>query len=703
MQRDFTWTRPASAARGPGPSDRAWQFAEPQPDWTLTRGEASVVEGRLHIFGAPSATLVGPGVGVIDRDALHAVIVRVEARSAARLSLQWSGGLPLELELPASAGAVQEHRVELADLFSVRYVAGAPDLTLNFTGVDDAAGMSVQLESLRFVSDYTIDPGTEVPTRPIDLRGVRRHGMVLAQPDEVQALIPAQAGDRLRFALSLAGGRQPAQLRVRDADGRLAEQRFAVPLGGHWTPWVLELPAAPAAQGLRLILEVVDAGDPGAVVLVGTVLLMRRAPEPAGNLVLYLEDTLRPDRLSVYGHDRATDSHLQTLAAAGLRFERAWSTTNWTRPALSSLMTGVEPVVHGNRWVSTRVPESFVTLAEALGEAGWITASFVSNHHGGSWPGLDQGFDLHLDPEALGADVLSSTLTSALIHDPLSEFVSEHHDEQVFVFAHSLDPHAPYEPGDDTLSRLDALAPGGRFLSDDVVPGTGAALRLYDAEILHNDDSLSRLDTVLGGLNLRDETLVAFVSDHGEAFLEHGQLDHRQTLHEEEVRVPWVMRWPGRIGPGLVRDDPVSLIDVAPTLAGLLGVQAPSGWAGRDLSALARADAPRVTPERLFIESRWDLPNEAGLVGYAAVVAWPFKFIASVDLHEIVLPIGFYDLSVDPGERVNLLGTPQSAAAVADLLEAVKERQRTAAGEPISDDELPPALLERMKQLGYVR
>jgi arylsulfatase A-like enzyme len=435
-------------------------------------------------------------------------------------------------------------------------------------------------------------------------------------------------------------------------------------------------------------------------------MLLRRATQQRPDVVLYVEDTLRPDRLGVYGYEQPTDPHLASIAAAGTTFERVWSSTNWTRPALSSLLTGLDPVAHGNRQSMRRVPEALTTLAEALADEGWVTAAFVTNHHGGSWAGLDQGFDAHADPQAFGAPALASTLTSALLRDPIEAFLAEHADERVFVFAHSLDPHSPYQADAASLSALEAAG-----VPRPEVPGDGPdARRLrrsapqYDGEVRHNDGELARLDRALAARDPDGDVVFAFVSDHGEAFHEHGQWEHRNTLHEEEVRVPWIVRWPDNVARGLRLDVPVSLEDIAPTLLGLLGVHRPADWQGRDLSDACRGGrAPPPAP--LFLESL--RPDGAGgFTHAAAVVHWPHKLLLDVDADGTLRPAALFRLDTDPGERSDLLASGPDD----DLLRALVQHaaERLGAGPIVPEAEarasaMSPALEEWMRQMGYLR
>jgi len=358
------------------------------------------------------------------------------------------------------------------------------------------------------------------------------------------------------------------------------------------------------------------------------------------------------------------------------------------------------------------VPDELESLAEALEAAGYLTASFVTNFQAGAWSGLDQGFDPHRDPTAFGASPVESTLTSGTIREPIERFLREHADERLFVFAHSLDPHGPYRPPEDCQA---ALAADG---SPRVAPAeVGDAARwerdtlAYDGEILNNDRAIGALDDVLAALGLRERTLFVFVSDHGEAFGEHGRWGHQRSLHEEEIRVPWILRWPQRVPAGTRLSLPVSLLDVAPTVLGLCGAAAPAAWQGRDLSAALLSGQPppdaHARPFLLDVVYADEAPRGAEEL---AAVLWPWKLIVAREAGDVLRPVALFDLAADPRELHDLLADPAPAADVAARVEGLRAflAERLAAGPLVSGagataGALDPAVEAWMRQMGYLR
>jgi arylsulfatase A-like enzyme len=197
-----------------------------------------------------------------------------------------------------------------------------------------------------------------------------------------------------------------------------------------------------------------------------------------------------------------------------------------------------------------------------------------------------------------------------------------------------------------------------------------------------------------------------FTSDHGEAFGEHGQWDHRRSLHEEELLVPWVLRWPQVVRDDSRLDVQVSLLDLAPTLLGLARVAIPAGWQGRDLSALCRGASRELRrTEPLFIDTVHASPID-GVTHSVAALLWPHKLIASLDDAGTLQPRALYRLDDDPAELSNRLGDPAAKSVEQTLTAWLTERLRQES--PHADGlaaapSFDPALREWMVQMGYLR
>ncbi len=323
-----------------------------------------------------------------------------------------------------------------------------------------------------------------------------------------------------------------------------------------------------------LILPMVLAGACGS------------APGDRPNILLISIDTLRADRLGVYGNTRGLTPFLDSLGTEGTVVDECLAESTWTLPSHWTLMLGQGPATHGVWANHLAYKGPSPPLAVQLKAAGYETAAFVGGGNVASEHGFDLGFDLFDDQSRFGGGVLADYL------DRLLEWAAADHDEPYFLFLHMYDVHGPYEPDEEFLRRVvPEKRAGERSWSDPVKKPSGPRRsavvgleRLYDAEVAELDASLEALFAVFEREGLLDHTIVTVVSDHGEAFMEHGKTAHQGLAFAELARVPWLMKGPG-VAAGVRVNVRAQLSDVMPTLLGLAGAAVPPMVEGRDLSA----------------------------------------------------------------------------------------------------------------------
>ena len=339
---------------------------------------------------------------------------------------------------------------------------------------------------------------------------------------------------------------------------------------------------------------------------------------------------------------------IDRLASQGLVFETAYAPMGTTCPSHATLFTSRHPLAHGVVRNGLPMLPGEQTLAERLADAGYRTAGFVSSFPVSRQFGFDQGFDIFDDDftgsgEAKlafrkwgGADVSGKFDRAAeqTAGSVLRWLETADRDTPWFVWVHLFDPHGPYRPPAEHAARFER--------SDASAAEQRRAL--YDGEIRYADSQLGRIvdafEKTFGAENL----LLAITSDHGEGLFDHGWGAHDRTIYEEEVRVPLVFRWPGKITAGERRVVPAHLLDLTPTLLGLLEIQQ-DGLDGVDLSNATAADRPLflLRPQR----AQADPEGATGL----GVRLGSWKLIQpekSGGLAEL------YDLDADPRERNNV-------------------------------------------------
>jgi len=334
------------------------------------------------------------------------------------------------------------------------------------------------------------------------------------------------------------------------------------------------------------------------------------APRPR-NAILISIDTLRPDHLSCYGHDRPTSPTLDKLAEEGVRFTDVTSAAPWTLPAHATMFTGLYPSHHGVRTHENRLPESAVTLAEEFRDHGFRTLAVVNTHNVGAPQfQLRQGFErfryiveTEEQPELRTYDCAEVVVSTA------KELLQGgDRDQPFFLFLHFYDVHTDFTPRAEYRDMF--VSPYGgdlKGLSTELnrfrIQGNKlgeADLRwlreMYDAEIRQLDDVLGRFFAWLDEQGFAKDTLFVVTSDHGEEFQEHGSFLHGTTHYDELLRIPWILRGPG-VPNGKVLAEPVHGVDVAPTLLALMGIPSSVPRDGLDVSVLWHGG---TLPQRTF-------------------------------------------------------------------------------------------------------
>lgn len=392
------------------------------------------------------------------------------------------------------------------------------------------------------------------------------------------------------------------------------------------------------------------------------------------NILLVTIDTLRADRVGVYGGGGLTPA-LDRLARAGIRFSRAYSHAPLTLPAHTSILTGTIPATHGvHDNGAGGVDDRVATLAERLRAGGYRTGAFVGAFVLDARFGLSRGFDVYDDHIGGGGgpiDFAFAERTADRVTTPAGDWIESLIQSAIrnpqsalpwFAWIHLFDPHAPYR------------APESRVADP------------YGNEVAFADAQLGALLDRLRAAGQLDRTLVVVLADHGESLGEHGEATHGLFAYEATLRIPLIMSAP-RLGPGAV-DAPVAQADVMPTILDLVGVDPPAAIDGRSLVPAIDGGALPARPVYFEALDAALTRNWAPLTG---VVDGDWKYI---DLPEAEL----YDLAHDPHEQHNVIAAEPRRAAVLQETLASRRTATTAAARPSPLDADAAA---RLRSLGY--
>ena len=446
------------------------------------------------------------------------------------------------------------------------------------------------------------------------------------------------------------------------------------------------------------------------------------------NVVLVTVDSLRADHCSSYGYDRETSPNLDALAAEGVAVD-AYANANATRASFPSILTSTYPLAYGGfRYLSDRR----TMLGTPLQAAGYATGGFHSNVWLSRDFNYDRGFDrfydsksdpglmarlrtflkTNLDQDGLvygtlqslydrterqaGIDVGQTYKDAETITDRALEWI-DGAPEPFFCWVHYMDVHHPYVPRPEYAAEMgvemgigerEAIRLRRKMLErpDEVTEEErGTLIDLYDAEIRYADEQIGRLiGTVRESAG---ETAFLCTSDHGEEFYEHGGYSHNPSMYEEIIHVPLVLAGEG-VGAAGRPDVAVELLDVAPTVHDLAGVDPPDTYRGRPVpDRIATGESATVVSET---------ENDDGLRLAVRRDGWKYIWDQGAGTEEL------YDLAADPGELEDVVGRePDRRDDLRAHLEAhVEELAET--NESLPEVRMDAETERRLKDLGYL-
>jgi len=367
-------------------------------------------------------------------------------------------------------------------------------------------------------------------------------------------------------------------------------------------------------------------------------------------VILLSVDTLRWQNLGAYGYARPTSPHMDGLAAESLRFLRAYAPSNKTPSSIPPVWTGRYPSELSRTFHHfSRYDDSNRFLAEMLKDAGYRTGGVAAHWYFRKKFGLHQGFDAWHCIFSPGEE-MERVATSEEVTDRALQTLAQLEaggNERFLLMVHYLDPHKWYidHPG---------FEPFGRRAKD-----------RYDGEIRFTDHHVGRLLAAMRSRPWWSRALVAFYSDHGEAFGEHGERFHGWSLYEHETRVPFFLKVP-ELAPGVV-GTPMSLIDLVPTVLEFTGAPREDGLAG--VSLLPALRRGREWPARpIYTEMP---PGPYNPVVRALIDAGGRTKV----IHRRVGNVWeVYDLQRDAGERENLAPQRRLLRRLQDRLQRFRSR-----------------------------
>jgi len=713
-----------------------------------------------------------------ERDLLHAVEITMRVSGGTRVGVTFNGARELDEErvlrgirraptptLFADLEPGDEVQTyTLQDIARSFSIAGIRHLLIQPT---DEAGATFEIESVRLIPltehlrSVASGPGWQ------GLGEVYRETIVSRSPERIA--IDLDLPDRPWLDIAV-GTIEAAPVTFNVAIDGAGIWRRTVTLPRRWETRRLDL-ADYAGRTVTITLSL-DGPEDGLLGFWGTPVVRNSGAPPVRNddpstaraaladggsaapqgVIVFLGDTLRRDHLDAYGYERETAPVLSRLASEGVLFRDAISQGTWTKVSVPSILTSLYPASTGVVGIPDRVPSAATTLAEAYRAAGYATFQTSSVQFTGKLTNLHQGVEVLHERASVDNDDLghSSAKTARTFVDRFLTWLDDHHDVPFYALIHVFDPHSPFEPYppydltwasptgkeehearleqvDETFGDEKRIGDGNR-VGPELFPNreeleasgidpdvfVGHELDWYDGSIRGMDAEIARLMEGLEERGVAGDTLLAFISDHGEEFLEHGWHWHGNTVYGEILNVPLMLRWEGVLPAGVAVDETVESIDLMPTLLELSGIAPPEEAQGRSLLPLVvNPDDPEALgwvrrpafSERKRMPSRDERSNPEDVDQYSVV--WDgWKLVRNVDPPE---GRGEYELYSHEADPINLNDVSADHPEIVEQLkEQLAARLRYAEARKLASDEdaaddLSPEELQRLRRLGYIR
>ena len=617
------------------PEPVEWRFDEPQPDWRPANPipaqweavEPVRVDDALRLPLTARNRAAGPRlIGFIyvdlpDWKFEDWAYIEIRARTGdpmlvVGLLFNYTEESPLQGLFPFSGGGdnaplitdgtVQTYRLSLDSPEMRSWEGPWTHLGIWFMSKADEEAATLDILSVRVEAGFA---GDRAGVRMVGRSIAHRRTLYTHAPGRLEYHVKVPEAGRLDVGLGVLRDDAPVTFAISatQQDGAvetLLDETYAD--REHWGQRSLDLSHL-AGQTVTLALEA-DAERGGTVALWTLPTLSGARASDKPNIIFYVIDGGGAEHMSLYGYNRRTTPNLERIAAEGVVFEYAYSNSTWTKPSTPSFMTSLQhSVLGGYRSDSDPLPEQAVTMAQHMHRAGYQTGVFVSNSYAGRLSSLERGADLIRDSERG-----SNSVSSVSLHNNFWRWRESYAAEPYWVHFQTTDVHGPWRPvapfaglflTPESRERYDEWERQLRNAGSDPRPvladfaETGispvahfdARRRIYDEAIAHQDYQLGRLVERLKAVGEWEHTLLIVAADHshGPAGLRDPSV-HRwgPMLRSSQTRSPLIIVWPGRIVGGQRFSQPVSMIDMLPTILDLAGLPMPEVMQGQSLAPL---------------------------------------------------------------------------------------------------------------------
>ena len=711
----------SSPSSGPYVLDLEFEKDESAAFFTSDKEAFSVTDGCLRI--GPTRRGFLESSGAMDLPARGISRLVIQAKSA-KDSLMWLGfsadpgadlndrirTLMINIDLIPD-GHFHQYVIPVKDLFRSKgmisrirkiFIVPAPNVAGDLVTIDFLRLIDARFEYAQEQFGVTYEKAADN----------LRQAIFMTTPSRLTYRLVLPAGPcQMRFATKILEDDSLVSFSVQIGRPDQMEEIFFRQTNRSLTPWDearLDLSKF-SGQAVDLVLEATGAND--NIAFWANPVVYSPAPRPM-NIAIIVEDALRADHLSCYGYHRQTTPEKDRWGRSGALFLNAFAQATVTSPSVRSLMTSLYPTAMGV-WGYGQLSENYLTLAEILRHQGFATASFIQNANAGVAAGLHQGFDEVFDMIAGNARQIYA--------EKAPDWIGRHPDRNFFIYLHLIDPHGVYDPPPEFRQWYCPPVPGEALLAKHPFfdpswlerPTAAGRRALYDGEIRLNDYYFKKFLDRLESLGRLENTLIFFVSDHGEHLGERpdpppanqgNAWGHHPPGYVQAIKTPMIA-----VGPGIPVNTeisrPVQNLDIMPTILDLLNIDR-TGLIlqGRSLLPLLKGEMPADHDEGIVLsEEVVNRKSKDDLRPLGSIVLDPTHVLNSPDTG-----LRQFDYKKDPMETCGQPVLGRDAAAYLDFLTRI-QRLNADIGAAVRNNAAVDVVwadrdtIDRLRQLGYLQ
>jgi len=431
------------------------------------------------------------------------------------------------------------------------------------------------------------------------------------------------------------------------------------------------------------------------------------AEEKQPSIVIIMIDTLRADHMGCYGYPKNTTPNIDGFARQGVVFTDLVAAAPSTGPSVTSILTGKYPDEVGVHKNCDPLSNKVNMLAERLKKKGYATGAVIANPVAGPLHGFNQGYDFFCstykkkkkdrDWEAEATPKDGTYFKANYVTNITIDWINKQ-EKPFFLYVHYMDPHVPYlppykwrdkmlgdaQPLNEEILRNFKFGPTGKkAISESDMKRMRAQ---YEGEIAFTDNELSRLFNALDS-----NTFIVLTGDHGEGFLEHGNWRHANSLYQELLHVPLIIKGPG-VPQNKRVDFTVSHVDITPTILDFVGAKGGRVLAGQSLLPIIETPKEKRKDRALFSILKLRKQNST------SAKTGPWKLI----LDEKKSNVRLFNIEIDPMELHNLM--MQNMEIATPLLDKINSRKsKIVPPKEVKDPAIKKEIDNVFRRLGYIK